>query len=162
MKKIFILLLLSTFAYSQNDTLYLLIDNPIFNKSEGEKISTGFAIVSKDSRFITDYYKFTILNFLGWDNKGDNIFIELKDLKKEINVDSVNFETILGFSKNKKYWEIHNELSLIKYIYIIEKVSNNSVSGGSFKYYVFPVIYEGTSKNVIPTDMSNDDKNKKR
>ncbi len=80
-----------------------------------------------------------------------------KSLREKISIDSLKFETIESFNKNKEWWEIHNELSLKKKIYLLEKRKTklNSKTGKfEYAYYIIPMIYEGTRKNIVPTDLS--------
>ena len=156
---VFVFLMLITQAvYSQNDTLYLLMDDPFFRYKNIENIKTGFIINSKDKRFVCDYFMFQIQNFKGWGASGEDIYLDLKELRKEIDINSIDYETIESLQKNKEWYQIHNFLSLKKQIYLIQKkqikipsLNNKSVS----RYYLIPMIYEGTRKNIIPTNMSN-------
>ncbi|HET8885302.1 MAG TPA: hypothetical protein VFM70_03015 [Salinimicrobium sp.] len=149
---ILIALLIFSFQYavSQNDTIYLMVEDVSIQSRIGQELSWGFLVKSHDDRFICDYYKFQIPNWMGIDEKGEDIFFNADQLKKGIDLDSIHFETISSFILNKKPWEIHNELSLIKEIFIIGRQNGN--------YYFLPLIYEGTRKNIIPTDLSFDNK----
>lgn len=153
---LFLLLVITTLTVkSQNNTLYLVLDKPFFQYQTIENINIGFVIESNDKRFVCDYYKFKVLNYQGWNKKGEDIFLSLKELRKEVNLNDINYETISSLSKNKKWWEIHDILSLKKKIYLLEK---KSISGNknkdSTQYYIMPMIYEGTRKNIVPTDLS--------
>lgn len=154
MKKLYIIFTLlvysSLYSYSQNDTLYLLTD-----KIKG--VGYGFAVNSKDKRFITDYFIFNLKKVKGFSKKNnfDFEYYTLDEIRKEISLDTIRYKTIKEFTKNKKFWEIHNELSLIKNIFFIEKrkIKSNKPDF-EYKYYIIPAIYEGTRKNIIPTDLS--------
>ncbi|MFD2551626.1 hypothetical protein ACFSQP_07340 [Bizionia sediminis] len=157
----FILLLMGFIThinFGQSNTLYLLIDKPYFGYSFEENIGTGFAIVSNDKDFSTDYYGFDIQNVKGFKKTGEFDYYTLKELRKEIDIDTVKLETIKSFSENKEWWQIHNELSLKRKIFLIEKregAFNTSTGKYEITYYMLPMIYEGTRKNVVPTDLSN-------
>ncbi|UPS92512.1 hypothetical protein [Bizionia sp. M204] len=145
--------------YSQNDTLNLILENPIYgNRYDSGDIGVGFAIQSKDKRFLTDYYNFNIINLKGIDSLGNVAYYSLKDIRKEISIDSINYISISDLTKDKKFWQVHNELSLKKKIFLIEKRKgkfNSSTGKYEITYYMLPMIYEGTRKNVVPTDLSN-------
>jgi len=134
----FIFLIYSS-LYSQNETIYLLT-----NKG-------GFAINSEDKRFLTDYFIFTFKK--GKDSKKNDFKYYTLDKKKEISIDTIKYKTIKEFTENKKPWEIHNELSLMRNVFFIKKTKSDKPNF-EYKYYVIPVIYEGTRKNIIPTDLS--------
>jgi len=158
MKKITLILFLfiGLKAFSQKETLYLFIEKPFFRYSTIENIKTGFIINSQDKRFVCDYYKFGILNYLGWDENGEDIYLNLKELRKEIKIDSIQYKTIKILKKDKEWWQIHNELSLYKKIFLLEKRETKfNVSTGKFDfgYFISPMIYEGTRKNIVPTSL---------
>ncbi len=160
MKK-YIILILSLISlqvcFSQADTLYIMIENPFFVKNYNS-ISVGFGINSKDKRFNLDYYQFRLTNYKGWDENGNDIFLDINQLRKEINIDTIKYFMKKSFSENKEWWQIHNELSLKKKIFLIEKregAFNTSTGKYEITYYMLPMIYEGTRKNVVPTDLSN-------
>jgi hypothetical protein len=135
----------------------LYIKKPFFQGKGIENIITGFTINSKDKRFFCDYYKFSILNFMGWDENGEDIYLTLKELKQEVSIDSISYKTLKSFTENKEWWQIHNELSLKKKILLVEKKVFTDYyyrKKDSIKYYVLPMIYEGTRKNIVPTDLS--------
>ena len=144
-------------AIAQKGTLYLLMDKPFFQYPTIENILTGFVIDSKDKRFVCDYYKFYVYNIHYSEKAKDIIFLPIKDLRKEVKIDTIQYETISTISKGKKWWKLHEELSLKKKIYLLEKLENNinpKTKITDYKYYVIPLIYEGTAKNTIPTDLS--------
>ena len=92
---------------------------------------------------------------MGWDEKGEDVFLNLEEQREEIKIDTINYETVSTFTKNKEYWEVHNELSLKKKIFLIEKISDkDSITAGTIKYYILPIRYVGTRKNIVPTDLS--------
>ncbi|NQW35547.1 MAG: hypothetical protein HQ471_00945 [Flavobacteriales bacterium] len=164
MKKIIISLIflsITQITTSQDNSLYLLIEKPFFIKTHNN-ISVGFSIKSKDKRFILDYFQFRISNYMGLDENGNDIFLDLKQLRKKVTTDSIKYKTILSLSENKKWWEIHNELSLKKKIFLLEKVKIKDDSGTYSlegykeitKYYIIPMIYECTRKNTVPTNLS--------
>ncbi|WP_034061002.1 hypothetical protein [Lacinutrix jangbogonensis] len=164
MKKITLIILLF-FCFqrisAQTDTLYLLIENPIFGQSSEGQIGTGFAIKSKDKKFLTNYYRFKIENLKGIKKSGELDYISLKDLRKVIDTTNINYINVSKIGLNKQWWELHDELSSKKTIYLVEKINDsfNSQTGVySFKYYILPMRYTGTRKNVIPTDLSSDGK----
>ena len=159
MKSILIILisLMSNFIISQNDTLYLMIDKPKFGVQNYNSINTGFAIKSNDKRFHTDYFNFGVFNFYWSDSKQDIDYYKLSEMKKEVNIDTISYKTINELKKNKKWWEIHNELSLKRKIFLLEKINtdfNSSTGKYNFKWYSLPVMYLGTRKNTVPTDLS--------
>jgi len=151
MKKIHIILILLIYSttYSQNETIYLLNNNV-------KGIGYGFAVNSKDKRFLTDYYIFNFKKSKGF--KKNSIKFEyytLDELRKEVSLDTINYKTIKEFTKDKEFWEIHNELSLFKNIYFVEKRKvKTDKSHYEYKYFYIPARYEGTRKNIIPTDLS--------
>ena len=82
MKKIIISLIflsITQITTSQDNSLYLLIEKPFFIKTHNN-ISVGFSIKSKDKRFILDYFQFRISNYMGLDENGNDIFLDLKQL----------------------------------------------------------------------------------
>lgn len=142
---------------AQKDTLYLFIDKPFFRYQTIKSIHTGFIVKSEDKRFVCDYYKFGVINYQGWNEKGEDIYLSLKELRKEVNIDTLKYKTIKSLSKNKKWWEIHNQLSLKNKIFLLEKKEtnfNSSTGKFNYSYFISPMIYEGTRKNIIPTDLS--------
>ncbi len=158
----FTLLFIYINVFSQdNNTIYLLLNNPRFTFNCEQSLGYGFAIKSKDKQFLTDYYKFNIYNIKGFSNskKYDYEYYTLDEIRKEISIDTIKYETIKEFTENKNPWEIHNELSLKRKIYFIEKrkIKSNKPYF-EYKYYVVPAIYEGTRKNVVPTDLSSQSK----
>lgn len=161
MKKVLVLFtfLLFQSIFSQNDTLYLLIEKPIFsNRYDSGDIGTGFAVKSKDKRFLTDYYYFNIKNLKGIDSLGNTTYYSLKDVRKEVFIDSIDYVSISDLTKDKAFWEVHNDLSLKKKIVLIEKKEgefNSSTGEYAINYYMFSMTYEGTRKNIVPTDLSN-------
>ncbi|MGO2358846.1 hypothetical protein [Mesonia sp.] len=156
-KLIFFTLIFTTgVIYSQDDTMYLLVENPKFNFGCEKDLAFGFLINSTDERFISDYYYFGMQNAKGFDGKGEIEYYDLKEFSKEVKIDTVRYETISSLTKNKKWWEIHNELSLKKHIFLIDKRNegiNNNTGKYLIKYYVMPMIYEGTRKNIVPTNL---------
>ena len=157
-KKIVLLiyLSLSTFCFSQNDNLYILVEEPFYVVNENN-ITTEFGIKSEDKRFNLDFYRFQVSNFQGLDEKGKNVYHSLSELKEEVNLDSINSMTIEDLRKNHKWWEIHNFLSLKKDIYVVEKSKGKwqqEKNSFSYLYFSIPVEYLGTTKNMVPTDFS--------
>jgi len=141
---------INVFSQDNTTTLYLLT-----NKIKG--VGYGFAINSEDKRFMTDYYMFNLKEVKGFskENNFDFEYYTLDEIRKEILIDTIKYKTIKEFTRNKTPWEIHNELSLKRKIYFIEKrkIKSNKPYF-EYKYYVIPAIYEGTRKNVVPTDLS--------
>lgn len=159
MRKEFIYLLIVIItqnAFGQkNDTLFLLVEKPYYQYESIEKIEIGFAIVSEDKRFVCDYYKFGVLNYMGWDREGNDVYLNLQELGKKTDINTISFETIKSFTDDKEWWRVHNELSLKKKIFLIEKRKTDfNPSTNDFKYYTIPLIYKGTRKNIVPTDLS--------
>ena len=159
MKTIVIILFLisSQINVTQIDTLYLFIEKPIFGYRCEENIGTGFLLKNTDKKKPTDYFSFEIQNAKGLKENGGFDYYTLKELRKEISIQELNYETIQSLSKNKKWWEIHNELSQKREIYLLEKRKEgfNSQTGNyEYKYYILPMIYEGTRKIIVPTDLS--------
>ena len=154
-----IIILITAKNFAQIDTLYLFVEEPTLRFSCEKSLSFGFAIKSKDAKFITDYYQFDIENIKSFSkNKNyDFDYFTAKELREEIYIQGLDYETIQSLSKNKKWWEIHNELSQKREIYLLEKRKEgfNSQTGNyEYKYYILPMIYEGTRKNIVPTDLS--------
>jgi len=61
-------------------------------------------------------------------------------------------------SEKFEWWEIHNELSLKNRIFVLERKKgafNSETKEFNFEYFSLPVEYEGTRKNIVPTDLSN-------
>lgn len=142
-----IMFLCSFDIFSQNDTLYILIEKPFFVKNNND-VYIGFGIKSKDKKFNLDYYQFKLLNFNGWDDKGNDIFLDIDELKNSIDLKDINYKTPVNLSNEKKWWEIHDFLSLKNKIYIIFKGNSNK------NFFSIPVIYLHTKKNFVPTDLS--------
>lgn len=156
MKKILLIsvFLFSQSALSQKDTLYLLIEKPFIQGTMKTNYLFGFTINSKDKRFVCDYYKFQIPSYKGWDEKGMDIYLNLEELKEEIDIDTIDYETVQSLQKGQNWWQLHNELSLKKKIYLLEKKIYPDYyyrKKDTVKYYVLPMIYEGTRKNIVPT-----------
>lgn len=159
MKKIslFIIILFGIIqnTIAQKDTLYLFIEKPFFEYQTIKDIEIGFTVISKDKRFVCDFYKFGVINYQGWDEKGNDIYLNFSQLRKKININDINYETIKTLTYKKKWWKVHNQLSLYKKIFLVEKIENKTESNTSlYNYYIMPLIYEGTRKNIIPTDLS--------
>ncbi len=150
----FSILFIYTSAFSQKSStiLYLFLDKPQYKYSCEKNLGYDFAISSQDKRFLMNYYKFDIYNIKGFstNTKYDYDYYTLDEIQKEISIDTIKYKTIKEFTENKTPWEIHNELSLMKKIFFIKKIKSNF----KYKYYAIPAIYEGTRKNVIPTDLS--------
>src|SRR5690606_30767660 len=89
---ILLFLIFSKTCIAQKDTLYLLTENPFFIKNQNT-IITGFGIKSIDKRFNLDYYQFQVQNYLGWDEKGNDIYLSLDELRKEVKLDAIKYET---------------------------------------------------------------------
>ena len=156
--KIFLIvsLLLIEICTAQTEKLYLIIDNPFFVENSN-LITVGFGVKSKDKRFNLDYFNFRVLNFKGWNEEGEDIYLDKKQLRKKIDLNSIKYETVQSLTKNKEWWEVHNELSLKKEIYLLEKLQSKfNVESGNFdyEYYILPLQYEWTMKNIVPTDLS--------
>lgn len=142
---------------SQSDTLFLLIEKPYIQGKIDTNYKFGFIINSDDKRFVCDYYEFLIHSYQGWDEEGNDVYVSLKDLRKKVKIDTLKCETISSLSKEKKWWEIHNYLSLKKKIFLLEKretVFNSKTNKFDFGYFIMPMVYEGTRKNIVPTDLS--------
>lgn len=159
MKKTIIIIgiiFISQITFSQSDTLYLMLDNPNFRKNYNE-IFIGFGIKSNDKQFNLDYFNFKVSNYKGWDKEGNDIYLDISELKQEVAIDTIDYETRLDLSKNKKWWQIHNMLSLKKKIYLVEKRNgkfNLKIKEYNIKYFIIPLVYLGTRKNFVPTDLS--------
>lgn len=160
MKKILVIIICiinSPILFGQNDALYLLIEKPIFGHICNGVIETGFIVNSKDNKFVCDYYQFGINTFNGWNENGEDVFLSLKELRKEIDIDTIKYETISSLSNDIEWWDLHNKLSLKKKIFLLEKREtkfNSSTNKFDFKYFIVPMLYEGTRKNIVPTDLS--------
>lgn len=141
-------LIFSFNAFSQKDTLYLKINNPLYRYDESKHIFTGFSIFSKDPKFISDYYKFQVWNFNGWDDNGNDVLLDLIDLKKEIDSSKVKITQINEFTFDLTPCEIHENLSQFNRIFLVEFDSTKNI------YFSIPVYYLGTVKNFIQTDLS--------
>ena len=145
---------INVFSQDNTTTLYLLT-----NKIKG--VGYGFAINSEDKRFMTDYYMFNLKEVKGFskENNFDFEYYTLDEIRKEILIDTIKYKTIKEFTRNKTPWEIHNELSLKRKIYFIEKrkIKSNKPYF-EYKYYVIPAIYKGTMKNIVPTNLSSQSK----
>ncbi|WP_417195299.1 hypothetical protein [Bizionia sp.] len=161
MKNIFLLLFSLYFlnSFSQKtDILYLMVDKPMFAFCKEQSLCYGFAVKSEDKRFLTDYYHFDIVNLKGIDSLGNTKYYTLKEIRKAVSPDSIDFVSISDLTKNNAFWEVHNDLSLRKKIFLIEKKEgkfNSSTGKYDINYYILPMIYEGTRKNIVPTDLSN-------
>lgn len=158
MKKISLLIIIlfgiTQSVIAQKDTLYLFIEKPFFQYQTIKNIRVGFSIMSNDKRFVCDYYKFGVINYQGWDEKGNDIYLNFNQLRKKININDINYETIKSLTNKKQWWKVHNQLSLYKKIFLVEKIENKTGSNTSpYNYYIMPLIYEGTRKNIIPTDL---------
>ncbi|MCB0463827.1 MAG: hypothetical protein KDC81_14105, partial [Flavobacteriaceae bacterium] len=116
--------------FSQKEVLYLMIDKPFFSQQD-DKITTGFIVKSKDKRFICDYFEFKIFNSFYSEVKNNIDYYNIDELRKSVKIDTIEYLTLNKFIEKKEFWEIHNELSLIKEIFLIEKKD-------SLEYYLFP------------------------
>ncbi len=149
------LVCISQTSFSQNDTLYLIVEKPNFGSSCERNLSFGFAIKSIDKRFSTDYYYFEMQNGKGLTSQGDFEYYDREHFGIEVDIDSIKYESVQKFTEKKDFWQIHNELSLKKKIFLLEKRQGdfNTVTGHyNQRYYILPMIYEGTRKNIVPTD----------
>lgn len=142
-------------AVAQKDTLYLFIEKPFFQYQTIKNIRIGFIVMSKDKRFVCDYYKFGVINYQGWDEEGNDIYLNFNQLRKKININDINYKTIKSLTNKKQWWKVHNQLSLYKKIFLVEKIENKTgTNTNPYNFYIMPLIYEGTRKNIIPTDLS--------
>ena len=120
--------------------LYILDEEPIIKDDEEGRINYYIILKSIDSIFINDAYIFNIPNRIGFDD-----FSTLKDIKKEINLD-----TVVYVKKNKlksmEPWVLHNYLSTNKIIYLITK--NNTKQSKEPIFYEYKIIYNGTLKDL--------------
>ncbi len=150
-----VLFVLTQIVLSQkNDTVYILIENPSFKNNNCENtLNFGFSIKSKDTRFITDYYQFNLSKAKGFNKNGDFEYYTIEELRKEVMIDSIKYKTLKSL-ENSGNWELHNELSLKKTVLLEKKTIKKDSNGNHItKYYIIPMIYEGTRKNVIPTQL---------
>lgn len=137
-------------VFSQSDTLYLCVEDPIIQYGCEQQLTFGFSIKSKDDRFMTDYYKFSIPNIKSFGDEGNYEYYTIDEIKEETDIKKINYEIISAFIGAKSPWKVHNELSLKSKIYLIVKKNT--------KYYILPLKYEGTKKkccaNRIIKDMA--------
>ena len=147
-------LICSFYMQGQNDTLYLYVDAPLLSYSCQQSLSFGFAISSADANFDTDYFKFDIPNLKGLSPEGEVEYHTNAEIRKKKALNPSKLRTIEIFTKGKAFWEIHNELSLKRKIYLVTDIEGQSEHPMVSKnlYYVYPLIYTGTRKNVVVTD----------
>lgn len=142
---------------AQRDVLTLLVEAPIFKQNDSNFIRTGFMVKSDDKRFVSDYYEFEIFNIEYSKKDKDIKYLGIDELRVKVSIDTIKYETVSGFTKDKKWWEVHNQLSLKETIFLLEKRKENfnSETGKyDYNYYIIPLIYTGTRKNIVPTDLS--------
>ncbi|MCG8235126.1 hypothetical protein [Tenacibaculum finnmarkense] len=140
---------------AQKNTLYLFIEKPFFQYQTIKNIRIGFTAISKDKRFVCDYYQFGVFNLHWSEEKKDVINLPINNLREKVKIDTIPYETIKSLTHKKKWWKVHNQLSLYKKIFLVENIENkNGINTSQSNYYIIPLIYEGTRKNIIPTDLS--------
>ena len=145
-------LLISNLGNSQDDDIYILLDTEI-TQGPNKEIVFGFSLNSRDKRFVCDYYQFKIPNIKGFGKSNDLEYYTHKELREEIKLHSINYETLKSLHKRRP-WELHEEFSLKK-IYLLQKeVTRNNNNEKIIKYYYYNLEYEGTRKNLVITDMS--------
>ena len=154
MKKRLYVLFLCIFVFqglsAQSNEYYIFVDDLFYRFSYEKQLGTGFAIKSNDKRFVADYYIFSVQNLKGFDNNGGYEYFTLDEIRTEVNLEKLNIHEFSYF-ENKKNWQVHEELSLVSEIFLIQKVKE---SNGSYNCYKIPVVYEGTRKNTVPTDLN--------
>ncbi|TVZ52691.1 hypothetical protein [Dokdonia sp. Hel_I_53] len=147
-----IILLITANCFSQNETLYLKIEKPFFKKINTTSYITGFISKSEDPRFISDYFRFEVFNTVYIEDKNEIGYLTPKELRKKVSIDTLKYVTINELVEQKAFWQVHNELSLKKKIFLLEEVNCTSITAkNSFEYFILPLIYVGTRKNIIPT-----------
>jgi len=125
---------------AQENTLKILDENGIITSDFNGKLFYMFKIESENPDFKWDSYKFIIPNQKNFDE-----YYSVDDMKKEINIDSINTTTLKNLAKEMTNWEIHNFLSKKREVYLISKSKNKM---NSKKYYSYPLIYQGTQKDI--------------
>tara|TARA_R100000789_G_C2944219_1_gene133032 strand:+ start:131 stop:601 length:471 start_codon:yes stop_codon:yes gene_type:complete len=140
-----IILLSFKICVAQEDTLRILDDNAIITSDINGKLYYLFKIKSKNPDFQWDSYKFIIPNQKGFDE-----YYSVHEMQEEVDIDSINSKAIKDLSKEMTNWEIHNFLSKKRKIYLINNKKPNRVNNklNSKIYYSYPLIYQGTQKNI--------------
>jgi len=148
MKKYTILFMLIFFnlTYSQSsakDTLYLYIENPKIAVDIDGNYSYVLIIPSNDKRFKCDSFKFSIFSQKDFDSK-----FKLPELITTVNKRKINESKIISGTSlmSRNPYNLHEDLSIYKNIYLITKNSNDNRS-----YSLIKLDYAGTQKNFVPS-----------
>lgn len=125
----------------KQQVLVIYDENGFVNSDELGLFHYLISVKSKDSLFKRDGYKFVINNQTGFEKYAD-----LEEIGEEVSLATLEYIEISDLA-NLTNCELHNYLSRQKKIYVIFNDNKNSF-GGIDSYRKYPVIYEGTQKNL--------------
>ncbi len=118
--------------------LYILDEDGFSNVGGFDEIIYLINIKRPKGEFDSDSYKFNVPNQVGFEE-----YKKFKDIRTEIDLDTISFITVDELSK-KGSCELHEFFSKLKhknaYIYSIVKIKK--------AFYTFPINYKGTEKNL--------------
>jgi len=148
----FIVLFFVLNCYSQNKNCYIFMNNDIKTNTQTKEKSFSFTIRSLDKRFLWDYYSFYIQNKKGFDVEGNLVFYSLEEIRKEVNIDSIEIYDWDALSKFEPY-KLHEKFSL-ENIYLVRRIEIKDYWSGNhkIKHFVYPMRYDGTKKNFVLMD----------
>ena len=151
---IYALLFFATSMNCQNKVLYLYVDDTMFSYCCEKQLCFGFSIPSKDKNFITDYYSFEIPNLKGFDDNDCYEYYRYDEIRQSKALEKEQLVTVHELAKDRSPWELHNLLSnqSLK-IFLVEDSRQENKRN---MYFLYPMNYVGTRKNVIVTDNSLD------
>jgi len=136
-------------AFAQNDTLRIFDKKARIVSDEDGKLFYYLSIKSENPDFEFDTYKFIIPNQIGFDE-----YENVNKLKRKVSIDSLEISEPKELSKISNC-ELHNNLSKKSMIYLIYETELKNYSNGK-KYmenFIYPIIYQGTEKNIQILDM---------
>lgn len=149
---VFFYFIFSSKSYSQQKKeLYILIEDSITQMPNTEfSHELVYNVKSNDPRFQRDSYYFSI-PFDGFQAK------KLEEEGKAINLKEIDYQKSSVFFNNKPACEIHEELSLNQ-VFLIKEFKKSNINSES-KFIIWQVIYSGTVKNTVYTELRLKNKN---
>jgi len=148
----FILIIITTTfnsLFAQNDTLRIFDQKAKIISDEDGKLFYYLSIKSENPDFEYDTYKFIIPNQIGFDE-----YENVNKIKRKVRIDSMDISEPKELSKMSNC-ELHNNLSKKSKIYLVDEKEFKNYSNGE-KYmenFIYPLIYQGTEKNIQILDM---------
>ncbi len=125
-------------AICQESNFYILDEDGYLNTDEHSKIHYLFKVKRNDNIFGMDTYIFLVPNRVGFDE-----FLTSKELRKSIDLNSVNYVETKELSKMGSC-DLHEFFSKKKFtdtkLNVIFKTGN--------RYFTYRIDYKGTAKNL--------------